>query len=258
MDATEFDRLAKAVAKTSNVLATDFLSVFGRLKEATGARTDTELAKLIGLRQSTISAAKSKKEIPPGWIIDIASKFGVSSDWLLFGSGPKKRGEAQIPPAEAQGFEASQPFVREQDAEEHGLTMVPKVRARLNAGTGSLETSADVEGLYAFRTKFLRRKGTPRKMVLMEITGDSMEPELKECDTVLIDESQTDIIAGGLFAVGVEKEVFVKYVDREPGMLILRSRNERYKPIEVPMSGDLAETVRIIGRVVWSCREYGG
>jgi hypothetical protein len=42
-----------------------------------------------------------------------------------------------------------------------------------------------------------------------------------------------------MFAVGVDTEVFVKYVDREPGMLILRSRNERYKPISVPMTGDL-------------------
>ncbi len=92
----------------------------------------------------------------------------------------------------------------------------------------------------------------------MDIHGDSMEPVLEDSDTVLIDESQNEILSGCMFAVGVDTEVFVKYVDREPGMLILRSRNERYKPISVPMTGDLADTVRIIGRVVWSCREYGG
>lgn len=92
----------------------------------------------------------------------------------------------------------------------------------------------------------------------MDIHGDSMEPVLEDQDTVLIDESQNEILSGCMFAVGVDNEVFVKYVDREPGMLILRSRNERYKPIEVPMTGDLADGIRIIGRVVWSCREYGG
>ena len=138
------------------------------------------------------------------------------------------------------------------------FTLIQKVKARLNAGTGSLETSGEEIGRYAFKTQFLCRKGNPGKMVLMDISGDSMMPVLEDGDTVLIDESQSDIIPGGMFAVGVDDAVFVKYVDCEPGMLILRSRNERYKPIEVPMSGDLAGGVRIIGRVVWSCREYGG
>ncbi len=137
-----------------------------------------------------------------------------------------------------------------------GYSLIPKVQARLAAGTGSLETEGKVIGYYAFKTDFLKRKGRASKMVLMDIIGDSMEPVLMDSDTVLIDESQNSIIAGGLFAVGIDSAVLVKYVDALPGKLSFRSRNERYAPIEVDMSGDLAETVRIIGRVVWSCREY--
>ena len=137
-----------------------------------------------------------------------------------------------------------------------GYTLVPKVRARLAAGTGSLETDGEVIGLYAFKTDFLKRKGAPKKMVLMDVAGDSMEPVLMDSDTVLIDEGQNEIISGGLFAVSVESEVFVKYLDRIPGKLILRSRNDRYEPIEVDMNGQISDSVRIIGRVVWSCREY--
>ncbi|WP_300158780.1 S24 family peptidase, partial [Solidesulfovibrio sp.] len=128
--------------------------------------------------------------------------------------------------------------------------------ARLAAGTGSLETEGQIVGYYAFKTDFLLRKGRAKKMVLMDVAGDSMEPVLMDSDTVLIDESQDQIISGGLFAVGIEHEVFVKYLDRIPGKLILRSKNPTYSPIEVDMNGDLASSVRIIGRVVWSCREY--
>ena len=53
--------------------------------------------------------------------------------------------------------------------------MVPRVKARLSAGSGSLETSDDIEERYAFKSKWLRSKGQASKMVLMYVTGDSME-----------------------------------------------------------------------------------
>ena len=137
-----------------------------------------------------------------------------------------------------------------------GYSLIPKVRARLSAGTGSLEADGDIIGYYAFKTDFLQRKGRARKMVLMDVAGDSMEPVLMDSDTVLIDESQQEIIAGGLFAVGIEQEVYVKYLHRVPGKLILKSKNQEYDPIEVDMNGEISSAVRIIGRVVWSCREY--
>lgn len=137
-----------------------------------------------------------------------------------------------------------------------GYSLIPKVKARLCAGTGSLETEGEVIGYYAFKTDFLRRKGRPKKMVLMDITGDSMSPVLMDRDSVLIDESQNEIIAGGIFAVGIDSEVYVKYLDKIPGKLILRSKNTEYHPIEVDMNGELSDSVRVIGRIVWSCREY--
>lgn len=36
--------------------------------------------------------------------------------------------------------------------------------------------------------------------------------------------------------------------------MLLRSLNDRYEPIEVDLRGDMAESVRIIGKVIWWCR----
>ncbi len=170
------------------------------------------------------------------------------------------RGNTQIAPVEAQKTatipEGEPQWMSPEAAPSMGYSLIPKVQARLAAGTGSLETEGKVIGYYAFKTDFLRRKGRASKMVLMDVAGDSMEPVLQDCDTVLIDESKREIIAGGLFAVGIENAVFVKYLYSVPGKLILKSKNPEYEPIEVAMDGDLAGTVRIIGRVVWSCREY--
>ncbi|GFK94753.1 HTH-type transcriptional regulator PrtR [Fundidesulfovibrio magnetotacticus] len=133
--------------------------------------------------------------------------------------------------------------------------MIPKVKARLSAGGGSLETGDEVVGLYAFRTEFVKRKGNSREMVLMDVSGDSMEPEIKSGDTLLIDQSQRKIIAGCIYAVGMDEEVVVKVLEKAPGKLILRSYNTLFPAIEIDMRGDLSDGVRIIGRVIWWCRE---
>ena len=131
---------------------------------------------------------------------------------------------------------------------------VPKVRARLCAGGGSFETDGQVEGYYSFRSEWLHGRGNPANMVLMEVIGNSMEPEIKEGDMVLIDQSRSDVLSGGIYAVGVEDTVMVKRVERLPGTLVLRSDNMDYSPIH--LSGDELDNVRVIGQVLWSSREY--
>lgn len=136
------------------------------------------------------------------------------------------------------------------------MMFVPLVEARLSAGTGSLETSADGERKYAFRSDFLHRKGCPNKMVLMRVSGDSMEPEIKDGDVVLLDQGKKHILPGRMYAVGIEDAIYVKQIDTMPGKLILKSMNSVYPPIEVDMRGDLAEQARILGQILWVGREY--
>ena len=88
----------------------------------------------------------------------------------------------------------------------------------------------------------------------MDIFGNSMEPELKDGDAVLIDESQKDIIAGAIFAVGVEDTILVKRMEKHPNKLVLRSDNKDYAPIF--LEGADGESIRIIGKVIWVGREF--
>lgn len=240
--------------------AKSFEAKFARVMEACGASNDSELARILNITPPSVGTARKRRKIPSGWVEKISETFDVSANWLFFGKGPKQNSNTQLASAEAQNACPIPPgepqWMSPEAAPSMGYTLVPKVMARLCAGTGSLETEGKVIGYYAFKTDFLRRKGRPKKMVLMDVTGDSMEPVLMDCDTVLIDESQRDIISGGMFAVGVDQEVFVKYLDKVPGKLILRSKNTSYAPIEVDMNGELTDSVRVIGRIVWSCREY--
>ena len=118
-----------------------------------------------------------------------------------------------------------------------------------------MEVSADTEGGYAFRGDFLRRKGNPRRMVLMRVSGDSMVPEIFDNDLVLLDRGQTEISPGRLYAVGFEDAIYIKRIDKLPGK-ILHSVNPAYPPLSLDLRGDCADQFRVIGRVLWSGREY--
>lgn len=237
-----------------------FDAAVSRMLRAINGKTQDNLASFLEITKDAIYKAGRANKIPPAWFLTVGEKANVSIDWLVTGEGAMRRGKSDVARESGQNAplipEDEPPWMCPEAAPAMGYTLVPKVRARLCAGTGSLETAGDVVGYYAFKTEFLRRKGRAKKMVLMDVTGDSMEPDICNGDTVLIDESQREIITGGLFAVGIENEVFVKYLDRIPGKLILRSKNSEYTPIEVDMDGAVSSAVRIIGRVVWGCREY--
>ena len=72
-------------------------------------------------------------------------------------------------------------------------------------------------------------------------------------DTVLVDQSQKNILAGAIFALGIEDTIMVKRVEKHPQKLVLRSDNRDYAPIY--LEGNDANQVRILGKVIWVCRE---
>lgn len=127
--------------------------------------------------------------------------------------------------------------------------MIPKVKAVAGAGA-SLETNGDVSGYYAFRNDFLKREHIhPKNSVMMLVRGDSMEPLIKEGDTILIDQNDKTPQDGRIFLVGLGEELMVKVLQKIPSGWNICSINERYAPLSV--EGDELEKFRVYGRVRW-------
>lgn len=226
--------------------------VLDRLLQGTGLRRDSQLAELLGVSPQAVSQARRKGRVPDGWVLRLASRFNLSTDWIYFGRGEARSAEAGASHAGTVFGEARLPGA----AGNLEMAFVPLVSARLAAGMGSLESGGDVEGYFAFRQEWLCRKGDPERMVLMKVFGDSMEPDIRHGDMVLVNQAQTAIFGHAIYAVGVNEEIYIKQVETLPGgRLVLRSLNRNYAPIEVDLRGDLADSVRILGRVIWWCRE---
>lgn len=209
-----------------------FDTFFKRLCDATTITFQANLAKALSVSRSAITQAKKNDSIPQKWIFELSRLYNLNPTWLEKGIGPK--------------------FSNQNNYQEIFLE-VPKVRARLSAGSGSFETEPEIEEYYSFRNDWLSKKGKSEDMVLMDIIGNSMEPELKERDTVLIDQSQKAILAGAIYAVGIDDTIVVKRLEKRPKELVLFSENRSYPPIS--FRGEEMNNVRIIGKVIWICRE---
>ncbi|MFH1152307.1 MAG: S24 family peptidase [Pseudomonadota bacterium] len=204
-----------------------------RLLDVTGINSQIELAKVLDINRSGITHARKKNQIPDKWVMKLYRTFGLSPQWIETGLG-----NAYV----------------DTNANGNGVSNVPKVKARLCAGSGSFEVGQEILESLQFQSAWLSKKGSARHMVAMEVFGNSMEPELREGDTVLIDQSQTDIIAGAIFALGIEDTILVKRIEKHPNKLVLCSDNHDYAPIY--LNREEIDNVRIIGKVIWSCREY--
>jgi phage repressor protein C with HTH and peptisase S24 domain len=207
-----------------------------RAFEALQISSQNKLAIFLGINRAGITQAKKKGTVPEKWILALYRKYGINPDWIETGRGKM--------------------FIAERD----GSVIVPEyksapyVKARLCAGDGSFEVDEEsIQDYWMFRADWLNRKGSASHMILIDIYGNSMEPELKHGDTVMIDTSQRDILAGSISAVGIDDSIMVKRIEKHPGRLVLRSDNKDYEPIFV--GRDEMDSVRIIGKIVWISRD---
>ena len=72
-----------------------------RILACTGAKSDSALARILGILPQSVTAARKRAQIPTGWIENISEQFDISTDWLFFGREPMHI----TPPIEKQNTE---------------------------------------------------------------------------------------------------------------------------------------------------------
>lgn len=65
-----------------------FEEALNRIKKATGARTQVQLAEVLDVRQSSISDGKRRASIPAEWYLKLYRSHGLNPDWIEHGHEP--------------------------------------------------------------------------------------------------------------------------------------------------------------------------
>lgn len=217
------------------------------------------LSQRSGLSRRTIGAYMSGETDPKrADLVKLAVAGEVSLEWLATGDGDMNSSRASA--AERLSYHSEQ-LRRDLRVEQPrtGYVYVPLYEVGAAAGKpgAAPQTEAIVNEL-AFREEWIRSAlhVSPADLSLVHVEGDSMEPDLRAGDIILIDHTDTTARREGFYVIRLEDALLVKQVQRLPGgVLKLSSRNPTYEPINLPLPAIQADgKYAIIGRVVWACR----
>lgn len=124
---------------------------------------------------------------------------------------------------------------------------VPRLPLGASAGPGAFAAGEVPEGQLRFSARWLSRNGfAPGNLSVIAVEGDSMEPTLRDGDEILVDRGPAPLRAG-IHVIRLDDMLLVKRLEPAgPDTIRVISDNPAYGRAEYP-----AETVEIIGRVVW-------
>lgn len=96
-------------------------------------------------------------------------------------------------------------------------------------------------------------KATPTSLRMVGVDGDSMEPDLRSGDHLLIDTGRRAPSPPGIFVifdgVGLIARSLEFLPNSDPAIVLVRSPGERVRDVEVPL-----DHIQIIGRAIWHAR----
>ena len=222
------------------------------------------LSQKAGIPRSTLETYLTGEAEPKASrLAAIARAAGVSPDWLLTGEGSEFPDTEHRPGVRTTTREREDSYSGIRGVAEPGARYVylPLYDLRAAAGTGSVVDDGEHQvDVLAFKEDWIRRelRATPADLRLIYVEGDSMEPDLRAGDIVLVDHTDTVGRREGIYVIRMDGSLLVKQLQRLPGGVVkLTSRNSAYEPFTVPAERlEEHNGVAVIGRVVWACRRF--
>lgn len=221
--------------------------VYNRIRMATNAKTQLELANLLEIRQSSISDAKRRDSVPSEWYMKLFEKFGLNPDWLKNGIGPMylRTDEGYIPSyvknANGDSICYSNPISKSV------LTTVYSMQCHWEEKMPLWQAVGKIALPQTFSTP---------QMLVFKVESDSLAPTIRRSAYIGINTGFSHPVSGEIFGILMPLEGLVLkrlFLDAEQNRFILRSDQTGY-----PESSLLVEEceTRIVGRVAWVLQKF--
>lgn len=212
------------------------------------ALTQTDFGVPLGLSQANVRDLESGKvKFSTLHALAIEKIHGISSNWLLDGSGGMKKGTYPL----ADGLKSAD-FGRELG---EGFVQVPRYEVAASAGGGAMIHSEQIVDHLSFKAEWVHNTlgVSVKDLALIHVTGDSMEPTLSEGDLILIDMSYRGMKDNAIYVLQLNGSLLVKRLQHKlDGGVLVKSDNAIYDSEMVP--SEAVDLLNVIGRVVWCGR----
>ncbi len=218
--------------------AAAFEEIYGRVLEAAGAETQMDLARRLGIRQSSVSDAKKKKRVPSSWILALCVDGGWNPRWLMSGEPPRRLVVAGADP-EADGRD-----------DPDGLKIVPVVSAELKR-----------DKKRGWHGKELGRICIPGSydcagLLVVECGDAGLEPYVRRGAYVGIETGRMNVADGDIYGVFLPGAGLVfrrVFLDIGQEALLLRGENKNQPPLSLPLA---KKETQLVGRVAWTLQKH--
>lgn len=219
--------------------------------------TQSELARLVGIDQTSISNLERGKSQGSSHTASIAKACGVSAIWLEAGLGEMTSDYAIIDRPTPSNAQAVGPFniwdhETPLDESEIYLPFLKEAPGTPDNPRHTVVLASDHK--IRFDRQILKRQGiNTEDAVCATVVGNNMEPIMPDGSTVAIDMANTDVIDGKIYAIDHDGQlrVVVLYRLRQGGVR-LRSYNLDEHPDEVYSLEETIETrLVILGKAFW-------
>ncbi|MCB1470843.1 MAG: helix-turn-helix domain-containing protein [Rhizobiaceae bacterium] len=224
--------------QTSNIRKSE---IGERLKSLHPGVSRLQFAKELGVSDSTLGNYERGDRTPDvEFLVRLRERFGIDIHWLL--TGEEKQGSTQL-------------VVRS----EGDFVTLPRYEARASAG-GGLIPKQDISEYFSVGRDWLRRNlpawAPPNALVgILEGSGDSMEPTIRDGDVLMIvqDVEWRIVERGGVFVFSLDDErLLLKRLQvLISGDLKIISDNPAYAPELIPFA-DIEHRIRIHGMVFFA------
>lgn len=213
--------------------------ILNKIKQLTGAKTDTELAGLFNVRPQTVATWRKRHSIPYALIVEYCENENINLSWLL-------TEQTTTMYMDADGKMVSTTPAKEPEEENFvGIDVYAL------AGAGGAK---DLVGPTPVETIVVPKEYVKPSIVAVKVKGEGMEPTLYDGAVVGVDKEDRQIISGKVYAVWLEYEgAVIKRLYVEPDRIVLKSDNPQFPASYIK---DRTRDDFILGRVRWVVQEY--
>ena len=165
-----------------------------------------------------------------GAMVGLAHAAGASLEWLATGAGA---------------------MLLADEKSEAEFVMIPIYDVAAGEGASKSVKRKTEAGICAFRRDWMRQKGLPiDNLAVVNITGDSMSPTIRDGSLGLVDMRQQRVNENGIYVLILDNRLVTKRLQSDfSGGIYIRSDNPAIR--EQHLTPEQAESLDIFGRVIW-------
>lgn len=197
--------------------------------------SEYEFAKALGTYPVKFAEIRSGKvkTISPEIALEISNVYNVNFKWLLTGIG--------------------EPFTNPDNSNCYDIPIRGDVEGA--CGYGVTVYNENQTATYSISRKFANDLGiNPKKSEIIFARGDSMEPNIKGGDSLLVDLSKKEILDGVIYCIRIDGQLLIKRLQRlSKNVVAIISDNPKYTVRKVSLDNNI-DDFEIIGEIRWCGR----